>query len=106
MAKTTDDQTIDRIYDKIDEVGKQLSAVAIDVAVLKSRPLHEQPCPQLTSHLAEHAEVKRDWRQAIIAAVTKVAIAAIIAAFSFQFGRTAAAEPDATTPSQPIETHP
>lgn len=98
-----DDATIERIYDKIEEVGRQVSAVAIDVAVLKSRPLYKQPCDGLKLHLDDHSDCKRDWRQAFISAVAKIVIAAIIAAFGFQYGFSKAEAPRKDPP--PTSSH-
>jgi len=67
------------------EIFTKINGVCVTVARIEERlsiQLHESPCDDMTAHLQDHNNVKRDWRQAIIGGVVKLVVIAIVAAVS------------------------
>jgi hypothetical protein len=88
-----------RLERKVDSLTTSLSVLNTAVAVLQARPEHKQPCDdflawkashspckELCGHLAEHKEVKGDWRGGLISFFFGLISSAIVGTIGYIIG--------------------
>lgn len=100
MAAEVEKSDLNRIYDLITPMQKDIAEIKATIKTLPSPP--SRPCSDYTAlkktvddHIEEHKNNARDWKQSAIRGVMEVAKWAVILALGFIFGHIATGKNEA-----------